>query len=533
MTLLVGAPVLLPLLAGCLYAVLGWRPATAWLGAVAAAGSLAASIALAAVTAEGPRQALGGLLRADSLSAFMLIVIGAVSLLAMLASPAHLAAESAIGHAGPRAARRYGVFTQGFIAAMALAVLAASLGVLWVAVEATTILTAFLVGHRRTREATEAAWKYVVICSVGIALALLGVVLLHYAGLNTRAGLHAEAGVAAGAGLDWAVLAGNAAALDPGVTRMAVALLVLGFGAKAGLAPMNAWLPDAHGQAPAPVSALMSGVLLSVAFYAILRVKVISDAALGVGFARTLLLVAALGSLAVAAALLIAQRDYKRMLAYSSIEHMGLLALGAAIGGRLALMAVLLHILGHGLAKSVLFLSAGHINLAAGSSRIAAVRGLARRAPLLAGAFGLGLAAVLGLPPFSLFASMIGIVRAGFGSGAGAAVGWATAIALVPLLVVFAAVARHAGRMLLGSPQAAEAAEVSEVPEVLGVPGVLGVPEVPGVPEPGDRAGAVRLPRTAAVPLVAGLAAAAVLGVWTGPLRPLLETAATIAGVTP
>ncbi|MFC0863650.1 proton-conducting transporter membrane subunit [Sphaerimonospora cavernae] len=514
MTLLVGAPVLLPVLAGCLYAVLGWRPATAWLGAVAAAGSLAAAITLAAVTADGSRRALGGLLRADSLSAFMLIVIGAVALLAMLASPAYLAAESATasahsGHAGPRAARRYGMFTQGFIAAMALAVLAASLGVLWVAVEATTILTAFLVGHRRTREATEAAWKYVVICSVGIALALLGVVLLHYAGQH--------AGVDAGAGLDWAVLAGQAAALDPGVTRMAVALLVLGFGAKAGLAPMNAWLPDAHSQAPAPVSALMSGVLLSVAFYAILRVKVISDAALGAGFARTLLLVAALGSLAVAAALLIAQRDYKRMLAYSSIEHMGLLALGAAIGGRLALTAVLLHILGHGLAKSVLFLSAGHITLAAGSSRITAIRGLARRAPLLAGAFGLGLAAVLGLPPFSLFASEIGIVRAGFQSGTWA--GWATGAALVLLLVVFAAVARHAGRMLLGPPQAPEN------------------PDVPEAADSADPAGAVRLlPRTAALPLVAGLAAAAVLGVWTGPLRPLLETAATTitsAGVTP
>lgn len=488
-TLLVVAPVLLPVLAGCLYAVFGWRPATAWLGAVAAAGSLAAAIALAAVTADEPGQALGGLLRADSLSAFMLIVIGAVALLAMLASPSYLAAESAAGHAGPRAARRYGVFTQGFIAAMALAVLAANLGVLWVAVEATTILTAFLVGHRRTREATEAAWKYVVICSVGIALALLGVVLVHYAALH--------AGVPAGAGLDWAVLARHAADLDPGVTRMAVALLILGFGAKAGLAPMNAWLPDAHSQAPAPVSALMSGVLLSVAFYGILRVKVISDAALGAGFARILLIVAALGSLAVAAALMIAQRDYKRMLAYSSIEHMGLLALGAGIGGRLALMAVLLHILGHGLVKSVLFLSAGHINLAAGSSAIAAIRGLAARAPLLAGAFGLGLAGVLGLPPFSLFVSEIGIVRAGFGAGAG----WATGIALVLLLVVFAAVARHARSMLLGPP------------------------------DPGS--GAVRLPLTATVPLVAGLAASAVLGVWAGPLRPLLETAATIAGVNP
>src|SRR5258708_2536122 len=231
---------------------------------------------------------------------------------------------------------------------MALAVLAASLGVLWVAIEATTVLTAFLVGHQRTRNATEAAWKYVVICSAGIALAFLGIVLLHYAALHAH--------VPSAGALGWAPLTAYPRHLDPGVTRIAVVLLVLGFGTKAGLAPMHAWLPDAHSQAPAPVSALMSGVLLSVALYAILRVRVIADAALGAGFARTLLMGVALASLTVAAVLLLAQADYKRMLAYSSIQHMGLLALGAAIGTQLALTAVLLHILGHGLGKSVAFI---------------------------------------------------------------------------------------------------------------------------------------------------------------------------------
>ena len=194
----------------------------------------------------------------------------------------------------------------------------------------------------------EAAWKYVVICSTGIALALLGLLLLNAAA--------AHAGVPAG--LDWARLVSAAPHLDAGVTRIAVALLIVGFGTKAGLAPLHAWLPDAHGQAPAPVSALMSGVLLSVAFYAILRVKAIADLALGAGFARTLLVVLALASLLLAASLLIRQRDYKRMLAYSSIEHMGLIALGAAVGGPLALAAVLLHMLGHGLVKGSLFVSA-------------------------------------------------------------------------------------------------------------------------------------------------------------------------------
>jgi hydrogenase-4 component F len=488
MTILTVLPILFPVLAAGGHALLGWGRVTAWLGTGAAAGVLCSAIALAAATSGGGYTEAGGLLRADALSAFMLIVIGAVALLAMPAGPAYLAAELAAGRTGPRATRRYGVLTQGFVAAMALAVLAANVGVLWVAVEATTILTAFLVGHRRTRAATEAAWKYVVICSVGIALALLGIVLMHYAALH--------AGAAADTGLDWAVLARHGADLDPEVMRIATVLLVLGFGTKAGLAPMHAWLPDAHSQAPAPVSALMSGVLLSVAFYAILRMKVVTDLALGPAFMRTLLVGAALASLAVAALLLLAQRDYKRLLAYSSIEHMGLLALGAAIGGRLATVAVLLHILGHGLGKSVLFLSAGQLHQAVGSSRIDAVRGLARRAPLVAGVFALGLVAIMGLPPFSLFASELGIVRAGFGAG----LGWAVALALLLMLVIVAAVGRHARRMLLGA----------------------------SVPDGGAALPAP--PATATVALVAGLAAAAVLGIATGPLGGLLRAAADIVG---
>ncbi|MFI6323069.1 proton-conducting transporter membrane subunit [Nonomuraea sp. NPDC050556] len=462
-----------PALAALLYALLGWNRVTAWLGAAASAGVLACGIA--------PPAGSWGLLRADALSAFMLIVIGAVALMAMLASPSYLDAELKAERTGPRALRRYGILTQALVAAMAVAVLAASLGVLWVAVEATTVLAAFLVGFRRTRRATEAAWKYVVICSVGIALALLGIVMIHFAA--------AHAGVIS---LDLDVLTAHAAFLDPGVTRMAIALLVLGFGTKAGLAPMHGWLPDAYSQAPAPVAALMSGVLSAVAFYAILRVKVISDAALGAPFARTILVVAALASLAVAALLLLAQRDYKRMLAYSSIEHMGLLSLGAAIGGRLALGAVLLHVLGHGLGKSALFLSSGQLQQAFGGSATDRVRGLAVRAPFLGAAFALGLFAILGLPPFSLFASEVGIVRAGFGAG----LGWAVAVALALMLVVVAAMGRRARDMLLG-------------------------------PSPGGAA----VPARDVVPLVLGLGACAVLGLFLGPLQVLLNAA--VAGLAP
>ncbi|TWF75129.1 hydrogenase-4 component F [Pseudonocardia hierapolitana] len=489
--LLVVAPLAVPALGALAYAAAGWRRSTAGVAAVSAVLSLLAAAVLAGeVVTHGPL-VVGALLRADAVSAFMLVVITAVAVLVAIATPAHLAAELAAGRIGSRTATWHAVLVQAFLAAMALAVLAADLGVLWVAVEATTIVTAFLVGQRRTRAAVEAAWKYVVICSAGIALALLGIVVLN----------HASARSGTGAGLDWAALAGASAHLDPGVTRIAIVLLVVGFGAKAGLAPLHAWLPDAHSQAPAPVSALMSGVLLSVAFYAVLRIKVISDGVLGPGFARALLLAAALASLLVAASLLIAQRDYKRMLAYSSIEHMGLLALGAAVGGPLATAAVLLHVLGHGLAKTVLFLGAGRVLQTTGTSRIAEVSGLAARQPVLAGSIGLGVLALVGLPPFSLFASELGIARAGFGSG----IGWAMAVALLLVVVIGAALVNHTSRMLLGPPREA--------------------PGAAPVPRP--------LPRTTAVALVTGLLACVALGLSTGPLADLLGAAAEILSGAP
>jgi hydrogenase-4 component F len=492
------APVAVPLLAAVCYLLAGWRPVTAWLAPAGSAVVLTAAISLAVtIVRGGPRTAAGGLLRADALSAFMLIVIGAVGLLAAGATPAWLRGEIAAGRATVRTATRHSILVQLFLAAMAAAVLAASLGVMWVAVEATTIVTAFLVGQRRTRAAVEAAWKYVVICSTGIALALLGALLLN------DAASHAPGR----AGLDWARLAAAAPHLDPGVTRIAVALLIVGFGAKAGLVPLHAWLPDAHGQAPAPVSALMSGVLLSVAFYAVLRVKVIADAALGTGFARLLLAVVAIASLALAASLLLAQRDYKRMLAYSSIEHMGLLALGAAAGGPLALAAVLLHMLGHGLAKGTLFLSAGQVLQATNTSRIDGVRGLAGRLPLLAGCTGLGVLALIGLPPFSIFASEIGIARAGFTAG----LGWVTALALVLMLVIAAALIGHTSGMLLGA----------------------GPPPDPVPDGPGTAAMPAALSAAGMLPLAAGLAACAALGVSAGPLITLLHLAASTLTGTP
>jgi hydrogenase-4 component F len=444
------------------------------------------------VLRTGPVHTLAGQLRADALSVWMLLVVACVATLACWASPGDLAASGSTG----RGARWYGILLYLFIAAMTTAVLAGNLGVLWVAVEATTIVTAFLVGHHRTRTALEAAWKYVVICSAAIAIAFLGIVLLHYAA--RAAGLGGEHA------LDWSALVAASGRLDPGVTRIAIGLAVLGFGAKAGLVPLHAWLPDAHSQAPAPVSALMSGVLLSVAFYAVLRFKVIADGALGPAYLRTLLLVLALATLAVAALLLLGQRDYKRMLAYSSMEHIGLMAIGAATGTRLAIAAVLLHVAGHGLAKTVAFLGSGHILHHHGSSDVSAVRGLATRMPLLGGIFAAAMLALLGFPPAAVFASELGIARAGTAAG----LGWAVAAAFGLTLLAFVALVVRTGFMLLGPPPTEAVANAS---------GTIGGAAV-----------RVRFGAAAAAPLIAGLVAVAVLGTTTWPIERLLRTAATI-----
>ncbi|MBM9510183.1 proton-conducting transporter transmembrane domain-containing protein [Actinacidiphila acididurans] len=522
---LLTGPVAVPLAVSACYAVPRRRALSAWAGLVSPAAILTCGALLAAYVPGHRAVTTGGhLLRADSLTAWMLLVVGAVAALACGASPAYLAGERDAGRFTDRDALRYGALVHAFLGAMAAAVLAENLGVLWVAVEATTVVTAFLVGHRHTRASVEAAWKYVVICSAGIALAFLGTVLVYYAAR--------QAGLSESAALDWPVLAAHADRLDPDVTRLGIGLVVLGFGAKAGVVPLHAWLPDAHSQAPAPVSALMSGVLLSVAFAAILRYKVIADAALGTGYVRLLLAGTALLTLAVAAGLLLAQRDYKRMLAYSSMEHMSLVALGTAVGSPLAISAVLLHIAGHGLAKSVAFTSAGRILQLRRTSRIGRVRGLLAQAPALGAAFGLAVVALLGLPPFSLFASEIGIVRAAFADG----MGWPVAVALLLVLTAFAALAARTARMVLGqAPMATRAAAPAEVKVAVGA-GVGGAsrsdPPAPaeGRPEPPVDERPVRIGAAAWLPWALGLLACAALGTALGPLGHVLHAAAAVIG---
>lgn len=497
MTVLLLVPILAPLLAAVVTAVLGWRRGAAVVTVGAALSVLVVGVVLVGLVGtgggsgaagSGARYAVGHLLRADALSVTMLIVIGTVGSLATWASIGYIDAELAHGHTDPQAARLYGVLLPLFLAAMALAVLATSIGVMWVAIEATTVATAFLVAHRRTRAALEATWKYVIICSVGIALALLGTVLLHFASLH--------AGASTGNTLDIDVLLAHASRLDPAVTRLAAGLLLLGYGAKAGLVPFHTWLADAHSQAPAPVSALMSGVLLSVAMSALLRVKSVVDLALGTGFLRVGLLTVGLLTLGVAAALLFVQTDVKRMLAYSSMENMGLIAVAAAGGTKLAIAALLLHVLAHGIGKTLVFLAAGQVQAAHGSTAIAGITGVLGRSRLVGGAFLVGLAVLLGLPPFAMFASELSISRA----LAGAHLAWVLGVALVLVAIAFAALVRNGSRMLLG-------------------------PAAPDSP-------AISVPWTVGAALVTGIALSLALGLTAGPLADLFQTAATQLGAS-
>jgi hydrogenase-4 component F len=483
MTALLLAAILAPATASLVSLIAGWRRATATLTVLSAITVLACAAVLAFPVSSAAHFALGGLLRADALTVTMLVVIGVVGTLTTWASVGYVSAELAHGHTDTRGARLYGVLTPAFLTAMVLAVCANNIGVIWVAIEATTIVTAFLVGHRRTRTALEATWKYVVICSVGIAIAFLGTIMLYFAARH--------AGASAADALDLNVLAAHASGLSPGVARLAGGLLLIGYGAKAGLFPFHTWLADAHSQAPAPVSALMSGVLLSVAISVLIRVKPIIDAGAGPGFLRSGLLVVGLATLLVAAMMLTITPDTKRMLAYSSMENMGLIAVAAAAGTTFAIAALLLHVLAHGIGKTVVFLASGQLQTAHDSTAIADVTAVLQRSRLIGVSFGIGLLVLLGLPPFAMFASELAIAR----SLADARLGWVLAVGLLLVAVAFAALARNAGRMLLGAPAAA-------APPII-------------------------VPATVAAALLVGVVASIALGVTAGPLTDLFTTAAS------
>ncbi|WP_245593557.1 hydrogenase 4 subunit F [Azospirillum halopraeferens] len=391
------------------------------------------------VAVHGPVTALGHWLHVDALGAVFLALIGVVGFLTGLYSIAYMRHDLAHGEVDDRKLGVYYGFFSLFLFTMLLVVTANNIIMMWVAVEATTLGSAFLVALYGKRSSLEAAWKYLVICTVGVAFGLYGTVLVY---ANVAA---APVGIEGAA--FWTVLLQHADVLDPTLAKIAFVFVLVGFGTKAGLFPMHAWLPDAHSEAPSPTSALLSAVLLNCALFIVIRFDILVSKAVGPAFPHMLLLGLGVLSLAVAALFVVVQRDLKRLLAYSSVENMGLIAIALGIGGPLGVMAALLHTVNHSLAKALLFCGSGNILMKYGTRDLDTVKGVLRVAPvsgvlLMAGALALG-----GMPPFNVFVSEFLTVTAGIDAG----YGWLMIVCLVLLTVVLAAFVRMIAGSILGA----------------------------------------------------------------------------------
>lgn len=370
---------------------------------------------------------------ADPLGALLLMIVSIIGFAASVYSIGYLRAEVAKGIIGFRRVKQYFVLINLFIFAMFFAILTTNPVLMWISIEATTLATAFLISFYNKPSAMEAAWKYLIINSIGLLLAFFGTLLVFTLLPVSQHGW-----------IDWQVLLDNASNLNPAIARMAFIFILIGYGTKMGLVPMHTWLPDAHSKAPVPISSLLSGVLLNVAFLAILRFKLIIDTAIGAHFSQDLLIGFGTISILVAAFIILVQKNYKRMLAYSSIEHMGVMAVGFGFGG-VGVFAALLHTIYHSLAKSVLFLSSGNIFLKYSSTKISKVRGALAVLPVTGILFLLAFLAATGVPPFGIFMTEFYILSAGI-----IAHPFIVVIILFALALVFIGFFRNVTAMVFG-----------------------------------------------------------------------------------
>ena len=405
MTIAVLVVLIAPLLAGGLSLVVH---RSAWLHGInlTSIGALvtAETVLTHTVLSDGPVTTLGELVYLDALSTFILFIIGVVGLACSFYMRSYMDEQVARGVIAPGRLNLFFFLFHMFLLAMVVATVANSVGVQWVAIEATTLATTFLIAFWKRRESLEAGWKYLILCSVGISLALFGVVLLYYSSLHVLSD--------ASQGLNVTALLPVADRLNPHVLKLAFIFILVGYGTKVGLVPMHSWLPDAYTEAPAPVVAMLAGVLEVVAAYAILRVRVIVDHAVPFAFAGELLALLGFASLVTAAFFILIQHNYKRLFAYSSIEHMGIAMIGFGIGGPLGTFGGLFHLMNHALAKSMAFFAAGNIHRRFRTVEIEHVQGLAMAQPWTATALMISGLALSALPPFAAFASEVQILTA-------------------------------------------------------------------------------------------------------------------------
>jgi hydrogenase-4 component F len=428
----------IPLTGGVVLALTGHLDQAPEINVAFSLGTFLAACGLTArVIADGPLFGWNEEFFIDPLNVFLVTLTAFVGLTTAIFSRPYMRVERDHGKMTPGRLRLYHSMYQLFSFTMLLALTTNNMGILWVAMEAATLTTVLLVSVYRTAASLEAAWKYFILCGVGIAQALFGTVLLY---MTAERVLGAEGGA-----LLWTHLDAVKQHLDPNIMALAFAFLFVGYGTKVGLVPVHNWLPDAHAEGPTPVSAVLSGLLLNVALYAVLRSKVLTDGALQTHLAGNLMMGFGLLSVVVSAFLLIRQKDVKRMFAYSSIEHMGLITFAFGMGGPIASFAGLLHMTVHSLIKSSIFFAVGHAAQKAGTQVMDEIRGLVKTSPTVGWGLMLGSLAILGMPPFGVFASEFLIVTTAMREHP-----WATPFLLIALGVAFASVFSRVQPMVFG-----------------------------------------------------------------------------------
>ncbi len=447
---------IVPLAASLFLAFIGDRKGAPELNIVGSAATFCAGLALAfEVYRTGPMIAGGNFFFVDAFNVYLAVLTSFVSMTTAIFSRRYMRREREHGTVGHRRMRFYHAMFQLFIFAMLLCLLTNNVGILWIAMELATLSTVLLVSLYRTPSAIEAAWKYFILCGVGIALALFGTVLLYFAAEKVLG--------AGGEALLWTNLSQVSDQLEPRILSLAFVFLMVGYGTKVGLVPIHNWLPDAHSEGPTPISAVLSGLLLNIPLYALVRCKVLVDGATGTHHSGDIMMGFGIVSVLVAAFSLLRQKDIKRMFAYSSIEHMGIATFAFGLGGPVATFGALLHMLVHSLTKSAIFFTVGHASQMHRTQEMDRIKGLIRGNPLVGWGLSLGVLAIVGMPPFGVFTSEFLILTATIKDAPLMA-----PLLLLGLGVTFAALFRRVQPMVLGEiPPYQKRLKVAHIPVLL------------------------------------------------------------------
>ncbi len=437
------------------------RPIYETLHVVSLAGVLALAVVLVVgVVGSGqPQDAVGHWFHLDALGCVFLALIGAVGFLTGLFAVPYVRHDVEIGHMGPGQVKQFYVFFDLFVFTMLLVSMSNNIIMMWVGIEATTLSTVFLVGSYNTKLSLEAAWKYVIVCTAGVAFGLYSTVLVYANAADIMADPHQA--------VFWTELLPYASQFDAMIVQIAFVFAAIGFGTKAGLFPMHTWLPDAHSEAPSPVSGLLSGVLLKCAMLVIIRFYILAVQCVGPEFPQAVMLVLGLLSVAVAAFAVFSQDDLKRKLAYSSCENVGVIALCLGFGGPLGVAAALLHCVMHGLTKSFVFCLSGNVLMKYGTRDLNKISGMIKVAPVTAVLLAVGMFGLSAFPPFAMFVSEVSM----FVSGVLSDKLWAVIIAAIALTVVIAAFARVVTGSVMGTPP--EGMEKRDVKPLAFVPEIV------------------------------------------------------------